>query len=101
MSGVIPAFSTGRAERYSSTFRALRHPNYRLWFFGQSISLIGSWMQTMAQQVLIYRLTGSAAALGIVNFVALIPLIPFSLWGGSIVDRLPKRNVLIVTQWIC
>jgi MFS family permease len=100
MLGVIPAVSAERKVRYSSTFRALRHPNFRLWFVGQTISLIGSWMQTMAQQVLVYRLTGSAAALGMVNFVALIPLIPFSLWGGSIVDRLPKRNVLIVVQWL-
>jgi MFS family permease len=97
---VTSLVSPGRKTRYSGTFRALRHPNYRLWFVGQTISLIGSWMQTMAQQVLVYRLTGSAAALGIVNFVALIPLIPFSLWGGSIVDRLPKRNVLIAVQWV-
>ncbi len=80
------------------TFRALRHRNYQLWFAGQAISTTGSWMQTMAQQVLIYRLTGSAAALGIVNFVALIPLIPFSFWGGSLVDRFPRRTVLIISQ---
>ncbi len=52
----------------------------------------------MAQQVLIYRLTGSAAALGIVNLIALIPLIPLSLWSGSIADRFPKRTILIITQ---
>lgn len=84
--------------RLPATFRALRHYNFRLWFFGQGISLIGTWMQTMAQQVLVYRLTGSAAALGIVAFAGLIPLIPFSLLGGSIVDRLPKRSVILVTQ---
>ncbi len=72
------------------TFRALRHRNYRLWFVGQSISLIGTWMQAVAQQVLVYRLTGSAAALGMVNFVALIPLVPFSLWGGAVAD--PEVN---------
>jgi MFS family permease len=81
-----------------STFRALRHPNYRLWFVGQGISLIGTWMQTMAQQVLIYRLTGSAASLGAINFVGLIPFIPLTLWGGSISDRFPKRTVLLLTQ---
>jgi len=80
--------------------RALSHQNYRLWFFGQGISLIGSWMQTMAQQVLVYDLTGSAAALGMVNLLGLIPLIPLSLWGGSIADRFSKRNVLIFTQMI-
>src|SRR5512138_3056271 len=84
--------------RASVTFRALRHRNYRLWFFGQGLSLIGTWMQTMAQQVLIYRLTGSAAALGIANFIAIIPLIPLSLWGGSLSDRVPKRTILVITQ---
>ena len=82
----------------SGTFRALRHPNYRLWFFGQGISLIGTWMQTMAQQVLVYRLTDSAMALGLINFIGLIPLLPLALWGGSLSDRLPKRNVILVTQ---
>ncbi len=82
----------------TSPFRALRYYNYRLWFIGQGISLVGTWMDTMAQQVLIYRLTGSAAALGIVNLMGLIPLIPFSLWGGSLSDRVSKRKVILFTQ---
>lgn len=82
------------------TFRALRHRNYRLWFIGQTISLVGTWMQTMAQQVLVYRLTGSAAALGLISFIGLIPLIPFSFWAGSIADRLPKRSVILVAQGV-
>ncbi len=84
----------------SNTFRSLRHRNYRLWFFGQGFSLIGTWMQTMAQQVLVYRLTGSAAALGTVSFIGLIPLLPLALWGGSIADRLPKQRVILITQII-
>jgi len=52
----------------------------------------------MAQQVLIYRLTGSAAALGLISFIGLIPVIPLSLWGGSITDRFPKKNVIILTN---
>ena len=52
----------------------------------------------MAQQVLVYRLTGSAAALGLISFIGLIPLIPLALWGGSIVDRFPKRTVILVAQ---
>lgn len=80
--------------------RALSHRNYRLWFVGQGISLIGSWMQTMAQQVLVYDLTGSATALGMVNLLGLIPLIPLSIWGGSIADRFSKRKILIFTQTI-
>jgi len=89
---------TARPSRISKTFRALRHRNYQLWFFGQGISLIGTWMQTMAQQVLVYDLTGSAAALGVVSLIGLIPLIPLSFLGGSISDRFPKRNVLLITQ---
>jgi MFS family permease len=81
-----------------ATFRAFSHPNYSLWFIGQGISLIGSWMQTMAQQVLVYRLTGSAASLGIISFIGLIPLVPLSLWGGSITDRFPKRTIILITQ---
>lgn len=83
-----------------ATFRAFHHRNFQLWFFGQGISLIGTWMQTMAQQVLVYRLTGSAASLGIISFIGLIPLIPLSLWGGSITDRFPKRTILVITQSI-
>jgi MFS family permease len=85
-------------SRFATTFRALRHRNYRLWFFGQGLSLIGTWMQSMAQQVLVYRLTGSASALGIVSFMQVVPLIPFGLWGGTLADRVPKRTVILVTQ---
>ncbi|MGC8780611.1 MAG: MFS transporter, partial [Anaerolineae bacterium] len=89
---------TDRSVARGGTFRALRHRNYRLWFFGQGISLIGTWMQTMAQQLLVYRLSGSAAALGMINFMGLIPLLPLALWGGSLSDRLPKRAVILGTQ---
>jgi MFS family permease len=84
--------------RIGTTFRALKHRNYQLWFFGQGLSLIGTWMQTMAQQVLVYRMTGSATALGIVSFMGVVPLVPFALWGGSLSDRIPKRRLLLITQ---
>jgi len=86
--------------RLPAPFRAFSHRNYLFWFFGQGISLIGTWMQTMAQQVLVYRLTGSAASLGIISFIGLIPLIPLSLWGGSITDRFPRRTIILITQII-
>ena len=86
--------------RLPAPFRAFYHRNYLLWFFGQGTSLIGTWMQTMAQQVLVYRLTGSAASLGIISFIGLIPLIPLSLWGGSITDRFPRRTIILITQVI-
>src|SRR5574340_910161 len=89
-----------KQTRLPGTFRALRHYNYRVWFTGQTISLIGTWMQTMAQQVLVYRLTGSATSLGMVNFMALIPLIPLSFISGSLADRVSKRKVLLISQTI-
>ena len=85
-------------RRTTATFRALRHRNYRIWFIGQTISLVGTWMQTMAQQVLIYRLTGSATALGIASFIALVPVIPLSFLAGSIVDRYSKQKVILFSQ---
>ncbi len=87
-------------SRFDTTFRALRHRNFQLWFFGQGISLIGTWMQSMAQQVLVYRLTGSAAALGMVSFIQVVPLLPFALWGGTLADKTSKRGVILVTQTI-
>jgi MFS family permease len=84
--------------RISSTFRALSHRNYRLFFFGQIISLVGTWMQIIAQQWLIYRLTGSAGLLGVVNLVTMLPAAPLALWGGSLADRFSKRSILVVTQ---
>jgi MFS family permease len=92
----FPRISAG--IRFGTTFRALRHRNYQLWFLGQGVSLIGTWMQSMAQQVLVYRLTGSAVSLGVVNFMTVLPLLPFSFLGGSLADRLPKRNILLITQ---
>jgi MFS family permease len=94
-----PMGSTGHVGFHLPvTFRALRHRNFRLFFFGQLISLIGTWMQTIAQQWLVYRLTGSATMLGMVNLAAVLPLVPMSLWGGSLADRFPKRSIIIVTQ---
>jgi MFS family permease len=92
--------TSAAASRRPSTFRALRHYNFRLFFFGQLISLIGTWMQTIAQQWLIYRLTGSAAMLGMVSLVSVLPLLPLGLWGGSIADRFPKRSIIVVCQTV-
>ena len=92
--------SSRDAARLPSTFRSLRYRNFRLFFFGQLISLIGTWMQTIAQQWLVYRLTGSAAMLGLVSFLPLLPLVPLSIWGGSLADRWPKRSILVATQSI-
>jgi MFS family permease len=100
MSHPTPAQAASAASRLRAgqTFRALSHRNYRLWFFGQGLSLIGTWMQSMAQQVVVYRMTGSAVALGIASVMVVVPLIPFALWGGSLSDRVSKRTIILTTQ---
>lgn len=82
----------------SRAWRALRHRNFRLFFGGQSISLIGTWMTRLATSWLVYRLTGSAFLLGIVGFAGQIPTFLLAPFAGVWVDRLNRRNVLIVTQ---
>jgi MFS family permease len=84
--------------RQSHALRALHHRNYRLYFTGQIFAQVGSWMQMIAQQWLVYRLTGSIAMLGLINALGLLPLIPLMFWGGSLADRLPRRRILIFTQ---
>lgn len=81
-----------------SGFPALRHRNFRLFWFGQCISLIGSWMQNIGQSWLVLELTHSALKLSIVTMLQFIPVMIFSLFAGTIVDRFPKRNMLIATQ---
>jgi MFS family permease len=93
----------GNLERgfgLSRTFAALRHRNYRLFFFGQLVSLIGTWMQNVAQAWLVYELTNSPFKLGVVSFCSGVPVLLFSLWAGVVADRVPKRRLLVVTQTV-
>ncbi|MDD8027699.1 MAG: MFS transporter, partial [Acidobacteriota bacterium] len=83
---------------WRQTFTALRHPNYRLWFWGQLVSVFGSWMQTTAQGFLIFELTRSTAFLGYVGFAAGVPIWMFMLYAGLIADRMSRRRLLILTQ---
>lgn len=83
---------------FRRTFSALQHPNYRLWFAGQIVSLFGTWMQSTAQGFLIYELTHSPAFLGYVGFASGLPSWLFMLWGGVVADRIPRRKLLIITQ---
>jgi MFS family permease len=83
---------------WKQAFLALRHPNYRLWFWSQMFSLFGSWMQSTALGFLVYDLTRSPAYLGVVGFAAGIPTWLFMLYAGVIADRVPKRRVIIITQ---
>ncbi|HEV2462860.1 MAG TPA: MFS transporter [Acidobacteriaceae bacterium] len=83
---------------FSHAWRALRHRNFRLFFGGQSISLIGTWMTRIATAWLVYRLTQSALLLGTVTFVGQIPTFLLAPFAGVLVDRLNRRTVLLWTQ---
>jgi MFS family permease len=83
---------------WSAVAPALRSRNFRLFWFGQSISLVGTSLQVVAEGWLIYEITGSTFWLGMVSFIALLPVIPISLLGGVLIDRMPRRKVILVTQ---
>src|SRR3954469_17481801 len=78
--------------------RALRHRNYRLFFGGQSISLIGTWITRIATSWLVYRLTGSELLLGVVGFCSQIPMLILSPIAGVLVDRWDRHRILVITQ---
>jgi len=82
----------------SGPFRALRHKNYRYYWFGQAISVIGSWMQNMAMQWLALKLTNSALLLSIVTAIEQVPVMILSLFAGAILDRKQKKRVILLTQ---
>jgi len=84
--------------RWATTLRALRHRNFQLFFSGQLISLIGTWMQTVAQSWLVYRLTGSALLLGAVGFASQIPVFLVATIGGTTADRVNRQRLVIATQ---
>ena len=84
--------------RLPGILRALRHRNYRLFFFGQFISLTGTWMQAVAQSWLVYRLTGSAVLLGAVNFARLLPVFLLSPIGGVAADHYSRLRIVVATQ---
>lgn len=92
-----PAQQRPRTD-WTLVLRALRHRNYRLFFGGQGISLIGTWMTRVATSWLVYRLTGSAFLLGLVSFASQIPILLLGPFAGVWVDRLDRRRVLIITQ---
>lgn len=78
--------------------RSFRHRNYRLFFAGQLVSLVGTWMQTVAQSWLVYRLTGSPALLGLVGFASQFPILLLAPIGGAIADRHHRHRILLATQ---
>src|SRR5712675_2215917 len=101
----VPEDISGRQRRmpvggitWRHTFRALRHRNYRLFFWGQLVSLIGTWMQQTAMSWYVYQLTNSKLLLGVVSAVGSAPMMLSSIWGGALADLYPKRSILVATQ---
>src|SRR3989440_1873915 len=101
----VPEDVSGRLRRVPvgsvtlrHTFRSLRHRNYRLFFWGHFVSLIGTWMQQTAMSWFVYQITNSNLLLGIVAAIGSGPMMLSSIWGGSLADRHPKRSILLATQ---
>src|SRR5215470_6776201 len=78
----------------SGTFAAMRHRNFQLYFGGQLVSNIGTWMQIIAQGWVVYQIGHSEFTLGLVAFASAIPVLVISPWGGVIVDRMSRRKLL-------
>src|SRR3954466_8766647 len=101
----VPEDVSGRQQRlpvggitWRHTFRALRHRNYRLFFWGQLVSLTGTWMQQTAMSWYVYQITNSKFLLGVVAAGGSSPMILSSIWGGALADLYPKRSILVATQ---
>ena len=95
---IEPKEATGISGRLKNTFRSLRYRNYRLFFTGQSISLIGTWIQQIAMPWLVYSITDSVFLLGFISFLGQIPSFLFSPFAGVLSDRRNRYHILIVTQ---
>src|SRR5579864_6425542 len=85
-------------SRYRDMVRSLKYRNFQLFFGGQLISLIGTWMDNIAEAWLVYRLTGSSLLLGTVAFAGQIPVFLLSPVGGMVADRWNRRSIVIATQ---
>jgi MFS family permease len=86
--------------KFNIIFRSLRHRNYRLFFSGQSVSLVGTWMQRVALPWVVYRMTGSEVLLGVVGFAATIPSFLLAPFAGVLIDRWRRYRIMLVTQII-
>lgn len=90
--------------KYSKTvvrtnFPALTHKNFRIYWFGQCVSLVGTWAQSIGQTWLVLSLTGSPLLLGILGAIQFLPITIFSLFAGVIIDRYPKKQIILITQF--
>lgn len=91
-------FGLRRQMSWKQAVAALKHPNYRLWFWGQMFSMFGTWMESTALGFLVFDLTKSPAYLGLVGFVSGIPTWLFMLYAGVIADRMSRRTLMLITQ---
>ena len=88
-----------RQSKFQDTIRSLKHRNFQLFFSGQIISLVGTWMDMVAEAWLVYRLTGSSLLLGTVTFAGQLPVLLISPFAGLVADRLNRRKIVITTQF--
>src|SRR5207245_11465955 len=102
--GCWPGCSGGSGEMsrigttVDRTFRSLRIRNYRLYFIGQTISMSGTWMQSVAQAWLVLKLAGGGVALGVVTALQFLPMLLAGPWGGVLADRVDTRRLVAITQ---
>src|SRR5262249_57658738 len=92
------AEDSGGGSRLREAGRALRHRNFRIYFFSMLVSFTGTWMQSVAQSWLVYRLTGSAWWLGMIGFAGQIPVFVLALVGGVLADRYRRYRLILLTQ---
>jgi MFS family permease len=97
---VIAALQEEKKDDFPRAVRALRNRNFRLFWTGNFLSNIGTWMQNVAQGWLVVTLTNSSFWLGVVGFAGSVPFLIFSLFGGVVADRVNKRRLLVVTQTV-
>jgi MFS family permease len=98
MGSTAAPYVEARPPRLPAALRALKHRNFQLFFAGQFISLTGTWMQSVAQSWLVYRLTGSVLLLGTIGFASQIPVLLLAPFGGSTADRFNRHRILLITQ---
>src|SRR5438552_13339628 len=99
-SSATPALAATTRQRHglATTFRSLQHRNYRLYFFGQMVSLTGTWMQNAALVWLAFRLTDESKWAALVSAAQILPTFFLGAWGGALADRWPKRSLILLTQ---
>ena len=94
----VPTQTNSWLKKIAATFPAIQSRNYKLYFTGQLISLIGTWLQIVAQGWLVLKLTNSVFMIGLIAALSTLPSLVFTLFGGVIVDRFLKRKILLITQ---